>query len=76
MDKFTILYFGTLIRKKGMLELPIIFNEVHKINPNAKLILIGKDATDVISGNKSTWLMMQKLFDESALIGKCFLHRN
>lgn len=35
-DGNTILYFGTLIRKKGLLELPYIFNEVHKkiLKPN------------------------------------------
>lgn len=63
----TILYFGSLIRKKGLLELPLIFNEVYKKNKQAKLILIGRDASDILSGNKSTWLMMQSLFDKSAL---------
>ncbi|HRG17674.1 MAG TPA: glycosyltransferase family 4 protein [Flavobacterium lutivivi] len=63
----TILYFGTLIRKKGLLELPHIFNEVYKKNKNAKLVLIGRDAADVISGNSSTWSMMQQLFDKDAL---------
>jgi glycosyltransferase involved in cell wall biosynthesis len=63
----TILYFGTLIRKKGLLELPLIFNEVFKSNKEAKLILIGKDASDIISGNASTWQMMQSLFDKDAL---------
>lgn len=63
----TILYFGTLIRKKGLLELPLIFNEVYKKNNKAKLILIGRDASDVISGSSSTWVMMQTLFDEAAL---------
>lgn len=63
----TILYFGTLIRKKGLLELPLIFNEVHKKNKQAKLILIGCDASDIISGNSSTWQMMQPLFDKDAL---------
>ncbi|MDN3676722.1 glycosyltransferase family 4 protein [Flavobacterium paronense] len=63
----TILYFGTLIRKKGLLELPLIFNEVYKINNQAKLILIGRDASDIISGNTSTWTMMQSLFDQNAL---------
>jgi glycosyltransferase involved in cell wall biosynthesis len=63
----TILYYGTLIRKKGLLELPHIFNEVYKKNKNAKLVLIGRDAADVISGNSSTWSMMQQLFDEDAL---------
>lgn len=63
----TILYFGTLIRKKGLLELPLIFNEVYNNNNQAKLILIGRDASDVISGNTSTWAMMQSLFDKNAL---------
>ena len=62
-----ILYFGTLIRKKGLLELPLIFNQVYKKNPNVKLILIGKDASDVISGNSSTWNMMQPLFDNNVM---------
>ena len=63
----TILYFGTLIRKKGLLELPLIFNEVYKKNNKAKLILIGRDSSDIISGNTSTWSMMQSLFDADAL---------
>lgn len=63
----TILYFGTLIRKKGLLELPFIFNEVFKQNKRAKLILIGHDASDIITGNNSTWKMMQSLFDKDAL---------
>jgi glycosyltransferase involved in cell wall biosynthesis len=62
----TILYFGTLIRKKGALELPFIFNEVYKRNKDVKLILIGRDASDIISGNSSTWQMMQPLFDPDA----------
>lgn len=63
----TILYFGTLIRKKGLLELPLIFNEVYKKNNKAKLVLIGRDASDITSGNTSTWQMMQALFDPEAL---------
>ncbi|KIC03386.1 glycoside hydrolase [Flavobacterium sp. JRM] len=62
----TILYFGSLIRKKGLLELPLIFNKVIENSPNAKLILIGKDVSDIISGNSSTWQMMQELFSEDA----------
>lgn len=62
-----ILYFGSLIRKKGLLELPLIFNEVIKIKPEAKLILIGRDVPDTISGNFSTWQMMQELFSKEAL---------
>jgi glycosyltransferase involved in cell wall biosynthesis len=62
----TILYFGTLIRKKGLLELPLIFNEVIKQYPEAKLIFIGRDASDVISGNPSTWHLMKPLFSTEA----------
>ncbi|WP_291128852.1 glycosyltransferase family 4 protein [Flavobacterium sp. UBA7682] len=61
-----ILYFGTLIRKKGSLELPLIFNEVYKENNQAKLIIIGRDASDVVTGNSSVWSMMQPLFDKAA----------
>jgi glycosyltransferase involved in cell wall biosynthesis len=66
-DNRTILYFGSLIRKKGLLELPLIFNEVIQKNPEAKLVLIGKDVSDVVSGNPSTWQMMQSLFTKEAL---------
>lgn len=69
----TILYFGSLIRKKGLLELPLIFNEVIKNNPTVKLILIGRDVSDVISGSPSTWQMMQKLFSEKALANTSYL---
>jgi|SRR6218665_96206 len=62
----TILYFGTLIRKKGLLELPLIFNEVFQKNNQAKLLLIGRDSGDVLSGNKSTWKIMQPLFAAEA----------
>lgn len=65
-EENTILYFGTLIRKKGLLELPLIFNEVYKRNSKAKLILIGKDDSDVLTQNTSTWNMMHNLFDEEA----------
>ena len=63
----TILYFGTLIRKKGLLELPLIFNQVVAKKPNAQLILVGRDASDIATGSKSTWQLMQKLFTPEAL---------
>jgi glycosyltransferase involved in cell wall biosynthesis len=62
-----LLYFGSLIRKKGLLELPFIFNEVIQKNPDAKLVLVGKDVPDIVSGNSSTWQMMQQLFTKEAL---------
>lgn len=62
-----VLYFGTLIRKKGCLELPLIFNEVVKHIPKARLILAGSDSVDIITGNKSTWNLMLPLFSNEAL---------
>lgn len=69
----TILYFGTLIRKKGLLELPLIFNEVYQRNKQAKLILIGRDAADITTGNPSVWAMMQPLFDTAAFQNVSYL---
>lgn len=69
----TILYFGTLIRKKGMLELPLIFNKVIEKNNNAQLVLIGRDCPDTISGSDSTWQMMQSLFSKEALKNVIYL---
>ncbi|MFE3871879.1 glycosyltransferase family 4 protein [Flavobacterium sp. ZS1P70] len=68
-----ILYFGSLIRKKGLLELPFIFNEVINKYPNAKLVLVGKDVSDIISGNPSTWGMMQELFTTKAIENVSYL---
>lgn len=61
-----ILYFGTLIRKKGVLEIPAIFNRVIEALPEAKLILVGGDAADIKTGSNSTWALMQPLFSEKA----------
>jgi glycosyltransferase involved in cell wall biosynthesis len=72
-NKNIILYFGSLIRKKGLLELPFIFNEVFQKNPAARLILVGKDVSDILTGNTSTWLMMQQLFTTEALQNVSYL---
>lgn len=69
----TILYYGSLIRKKGLLELPFIFNEVINKYPTARLVLVGRDVPDISSGNASTWQMMQKLFTQQALINVDYL---
>ncbi|WP_418603361.1 glycosyltransferase family 4 protein [Hwangdonia sp.] len=65
--RLTILYFGTLIRKKGLLELPEIFNKVHAENKEAKLVLVGKDSPDIFTNSKSTWALMQPLFNANAI---------
>ena len=41
--------------KKGLLELPHIFNKVIEKNPNVRLILAGKDVVQVLS-TEPGWL--------------------
>ena len=65
--KLNILYFGTLIRKKGLFELPKIFNLVYGSEKDAELILVGKDSADIKTGTSSTWTLMQPLFNEQAI---------
>lgn len=61
----TLLYIGTVIRKKGVLELAKIFNKVIEKEPSAKLILIGSDIVDVQKGI-STYKLMQDIFSDKA----------
>lgn len=62
-----ILYLGTLIRKKGVLELPHIFNRIVAKNKSVELVLLGKDSFDIATGSKSTFELMKPLFSEEAL---------
>jgi len=62
----TILYIGTIIRKKGVLELAEIFNSILKTEPSAKLKLIGGDASDIKTGHRSTFALMQSIFSDQA----------
>lgn len=68
-----ILYIGTIIRKKGVFELPGIIKRVRLRNPEAHLVLIGGDSADVVSGNSSTWKMLEKEFDSNDLKNVTFL---
>ncbi len=70
-----ILYAGTLIRKKGVLELPLIFNEVFKLNKSAELIIAGGDTPDIKTGSRSTWDLMKPLFSPEAFEQVSYLGR-
>ena len=72
-DAKTILYFGGIIRKKGVLEIPHYFNRVIEKIPDAQLILIGQDMYDKLTGNVSTFQMMQQLFSDEAGLNVKFL---
>lgn len=72
-EKETILYIGTLIRKKGVLELPEIFHKVRNVLPQAKLILIGGDSYDIKTNSNSTWELMQNQFTADDLKNVSYL---
>jgi glycosyltransferase involved in cell wall biosynthesis len=59
-EKGLIVYIGTIIRKKGVLELPAIFHKVSVKCPEARLVLIGADSSDIATGKKSTWQLFQE----------------
>ena len=55
-----VLYFGTIIRKKGVLELPAIMDKIVKQYPKAHLLLIGDDASDISTNSHSTWTLIEE----------------
>ena len=57
-----ILYIGTIIRKKGVFELPDILKKVAAQYPDAQLILIGSDSPDIETGKPSTWQLLEQDF--------------
>ena len=63
-EKRLILYVGTIIRKKGVLELPAIFKKVREAIPEARLVLIGRDSFDLLTQSSSTWELLKKEFDD------------
>jgi glycosyltransferase involved in cell wall biosynthesis len=60
-----ILYFGTIIRKKGVLELAHAFNILIASKPDASLLLLGKDVIDVFE-NKSTLELFFNILSDQA----------
>jgi glycosyltransferase involved in cell wall biosynthesis len=66
-EKALLLYIGTIIRKKGVFELPQIFKKVLQVVPQAKLVLIGGDSADIQTGSASTWNLVQQQFSKEDL---------
>jgi glycosyltransferase involved in cell wall biosynthesis len=62
-EKGMVLYIGTIIRKKGIFELPLIFEKVLDKCPEAKLIIIGSDSSDIRTGADSTWSLIQNMLN-------------
>lgn len=60
-----VLYFGTIIRKKGVLELAIIFNEIMEVYENASLLLLGKDVIDAFENKSTLDLFFERLTEKA-----------
>ena len=58
-DPNLVLYLGTLVRKKGVLDLPLIFARLWQQRPQARLLLVGRDNPDRATGADSTWSLLQ-----------------
>lgn len=56
-----ILYFGSIIRKKGILELAKAYNKVVDKFENPSLVLMGSDTTDIIKKTSTLELFYQIL---------------
>ena len=56
-----ILYFGTLIRKKGVIDLVETFNKLIERLPEARLYVAGSDVRDIKTGRSTQELMEEKL---------------
>ena len=57
-EKGLLLYIGTIIRKKGVFELPLILKNVMRDFPAANLVMIGSDSGDLMTKSVSTWQMI------------------
>jgi glycosyltransferase involved in cell wall biosynthesis len=64
-DPTTLVYVGTIVRKKGVLDLCRAFSRVVVDVPDARLVLLGKDARDRLTG-RSTWDLCQAELSEAA----------
>jgi glycosyltransferase involved in cell wall biosynthesis len=66
-NELLILYFGTLVRKKGVLDLAKIFSIVVSRYPSARLILVGRDSADRQTKQPSTWELFKQEASEQAV---------
>ena len=66
-DDSLILYYGSLIRKKGILDLAKIFTLVAAMDSSVRLLMVGRDSADRQSGKDSTWDLFQQLATPYAL---------
>ncbi|RMH19062.1 MAG: glycosyltransferase family 1 protein [Acidobacteria bacterium] len=62
----TLLYVGTVVRKKGVIDLCRAFSLLLATRPRARLLVVGRDVPDVKSGAPSTWDLCRRALSEAA----------
>ncbi len=62
-EPYNMLYLGTVIRKKGVLELPRIFRLTREQLPQSRLLIIGGDSSDQLTGAPSTLEMLFEMLE-------------
>lgn len=60
-----ILYFGSIIRKKGVLELAKAFNLLVEQKKDVSLVLLGKDVVDIFDKKSTLELFFESLSNEA-----------
>ena len=61
MRRNELLYFGSLIRKKGVLELAKIYNNLVEQRPELRLLLLGKDVRDIYEDRSTLEIFREEL---------------
>ena len=65
-EPLTVLYLGSIVRKKGVLDLCQAFSHVLESIPETRLVLVGRDYADKLTGSRSTWALCCELLTEQA----------
>lgn len=76
LENKTLLYFGTLVRKKGVLDLPIIFNKIIEKDSDFNLLIIGKDTIDSCTKGSTKEMIKNALSKEAFLKVRFLSHVN
>ena len=56
-DDATVLHVGTIVRKKGVLDLARAMRRLHETHATARLQVVGRDAPDRATRSASTWAL-------------------
>ena len=61
----SLLYFGSVIRKKGVLEIAPVFNQLVARDNNIKLLIVGRDVPDIVEQKSTLNLFKEQLSSEA-----------